>query len=103
MASLPQPSSGLSTDWQEHGLCRATDSAVFFAPPHFEHKPEREAREAKAKAICVECPVRTQCLEWALAIREPHGVWGGLSETERRQILMGKRRHPFAGTASRAS
>jgi WhiB family transcriptional regulator, redox-sensing transcriptional regulator len=92
MAPLPQLSAALSTGWQQHGLCRACDSAVFFPPAHFEHKPEREAREAKAKAICMRCPVRAECLEWALSVREPHGVWGGHSESERKQILLGKRK-----------
>ncbi|CAN5406950.1 WhiB family transcriptional regulator [soil metagenome] len=91
MATLPLLSATPSTDWQHHGLCRATDAAVFFPPGHFEHKPEREAREAEAKAICSGCPVRITCLDWALATREPYGVWGGYSETERRQVLLGKR------------
>jgi WhiB family transcriptional regulator, redox-sensing transcriptional regulator len=91
MATLPLLSAGMETDWQQHGLCRASDGPVFFPPAHFEHKPEREAREAKAKAVCAGCPVRLQCLEWALATREPYGVWGGCSEGERKQILLGKR------------
>jgi WhiB family redox-sensing transcriptional regulator len=91
MAALAQLDGAQGTDWQRQGLCRATDSTVFFPPAHFEHKPEREAREAKAKAICTGCPVRSQCLEWALAVRESHGVWGGASESERKQILAGKR------------
>jgi WhiB family redox-sensing transcriptional regulator len=92
MATLPLLVGAPSIQWQERGLCRADDGAVFFPPAHFEHKPERTAREAKAKAICFRCPVRLECLDWALATREPHGVWGGYSETERRQILAGKRR-----------
>ncbi len=64
---------------------------MFFPPAHFERKPEREAREARAKTICARCPVREECLSWALAIREPHGVWGGRSESERKQLLLGKR------------
>jgi WhiB family transcriptional regulator, redox-sensing transcriptional regulator len=92
MASLSHLQHALPTDWQQHGLCRASDATVFFPPVHFEHKPEREAREAKAKAICARCPVRVQCLDWALATREPHGVWGGYSESERKQILMGRRK-----------
>ncbi|MGH8898546.1 MAG: WhiB family transcriptional regulator [Egibacteraceae bacterium] len=92
MATLPLLARAPSTDWQEHGLCRARDASVFFPPAHFEHKPERVAREAKAKAICARCPVRTECLDWALATKEPHGVWGGYSESERRQIRIGKRR-----------
>jgi WhiB family transcriptional regulator, redox-sensing transcriptional regulator len=91
MATLPLLAVSMETEWQRHGLCRAADGSVFFPPMHFEHKPEREAREARAKAICVGCPVRVQCLEWALATREPHGVWGGRSELERKQILLGKR------------
>ena len=90
MAPLAQLGIARSTDWQQDGLCRAGDATVFFPPMHFEHKPEREAREAKAKAICADCPVRLPCLEWALEIREPHGVWGGYSELERKQILLGK-------------
>lgn len=92
MASLSHLDHALPTDWQQHGLCRVEDATVFFPPGHFEHKPEREAREAKAKAICARCPVRAQCLDWALTTREPHGVWGGLSESDRKQVLMGRRR-----------
>ncbi|HWB70578.1 MAG TPA: WhiB family transcriptional regulator [Egibacteraceae bacterium] len=89
---MPQLDAAPSTAWQEDGLCRTADASVFFPPAHFEHKPEREEREAKAKAICGRCPVRARCLAWALAVREPHGVWGGHSERERRQILLGRRR-----------
>ena len=92
MATLPLLAGAPNTDWQELGLCRATDAGVFFPPAHFEHKPERVAREAKAKAICARCPVRLACLDWALTTREPHGVWGGYAESERKQILMGKRK-----------
>ena len=58
-----------------------------FAPAYFERREEKAAREVKAKAICTECPVREPCLEYALRIREPHGIWGGLNEYERRQRL----------------
>jgi WhiB family redox-sensing transcriptional regulator len=92
MTQLLQLTAAPSTEWQQQGLCRSVDATVFFPPAHFEHKPEREAREAKAKAICVDCPVRSACLDWALRVREPHGVWGGYSESERKQILHGKRR-----------
>lgn len=90
MATMPLLSVAPSTDWQARGLCRDTDGDLFFPPAHFEHKPEREARERQAKAICAQCPVRRECLDWALATREPHGVWGGHSELERKQILAGK-------------
>ena len=44
-------------------------------------------REAQAKAICRECPVQPECLDYALGIREPHGIWGGLTEAERRLLI----------------
>ena len=72
-------------EWQLHGACRGTDSAVFFAPTG-ESRRNRRKREIAAKTVCMSCPVRTACLRHALAIREPYGVWGGLSETERRAL-----------------
>ncbi|MGI9018892.1 MAG: WhiB family transcriptional regulator [Euzebya sp.] len=90
MATLPLLAAAPSTSWQTHGLCRDIDSAIFFPPAQFEHKPDRESREKRAKAICVECPVRSECLEWALSTREPNGVWGGYAEGERKQMLPGK-------------
>ena len=44
------------------------------------------AREARAKEICATCTVRGACLEYAIRIREPHGIWGGLNEIERKQL-----------------
>jgi len=72
--------------WQHRGACRGPHSTVFFPPPQFERKQERAAREARAKEICSDCPVVRDCLDYALSIREPHGVWGGLTEAERRQL-----------------
>ncbi len=73
--------------WQVKAACRGPHATVFFPPPHFERKDEREAREKAAKAICATCPVRQPCLDYALRIREPHGIWGGLNEAERRHLL----------------
>jgi WhiB family transcriptional regulator, redox-sensing transcriptional regulator len=73
--------------WQVKAACRGPQSSVFFPPSHFERKDEKESREARAKAICGSCPVRRPCLDYALRIREPHGIWGGLSEVERKQVL----------------
>ena len=77
----------IDQDWQQRAACRGPHSAVFFPPSHFERKDEREEREAEAKAICATCAVRAPCLEYALRIREPHGIWGGLNEQERKQLL----------------
>ena len=94
MATLPLLSAAPATKWQSFGACRDADVDVFFPPSHFEHKPEREARESRAKAICMTCTVRAECLDWALSVREPHGVWGGLSESERKQLLVDRAGRP---------
>ena len=73
--------------WQFRAACRGEDASLFFAPSSFERKEDKDRREVGAKAICARCPVRADCLEYALRIREPHGVWGGLNEIERRVLL----------------
>lgn len=75
--------------WQVKAACRGPQAAVFFPPTTFERKDEKEEREARAKAICGTCPVRKPCLEYAIRIREPHGIWGGLNELERKHHLRG--------------
>ena len=77
----------MDRSWQLKGLCRGNHSYLFFPPSTAERKEERERREDKAKAICGVCPVKGDCLEFALEIREPYGIWGALTETERRQVL----------------
>lgn len=84
------PADGAS-GWQFDAACRGEDSALFFAPGYFERREEKAARELRAKAICAVCPVRDECLEFALAARESHGVWGGLNEQERRHVLRQRR------------
>ena len=81
-----------STGWQQRAACRGDDSVFFFAPSHFEKRAEKNAREAVAKALCVRCPVREPCLEFALHTRDPHGVWGGMNEMERRALLRARAR-----------
>jgi WhiB family redox-sensing transcriptional regulator len=73
--------------WWVDAACRGTDASYFFAPSYFERRAEKLAREAVAKAICGRCPVRENCLEYALQTHDPHGVWGGLNEMERRSVL----------------
>jgi len=80
----------LDRDWQADGLCRGNHSHLFFPPSTLERKDERENREMKAKAICSVCQVQQECHDYAVAIREPYGIWGGLTEVERRQILANK-------------
>lgn len=73
--------------WQLKAACRGPQAAVFFPPPTFERKDEKVEREVRAKAICAQCAVRQPCLDYALKIREPHGIWGGLNEAERRPLM----------------
>ncbi|MFQ5948450.1 MAG: WhiB family transcriptional regulator, partial [Acidimicrobiia bacterium] len=77
----------LDRSWQLQALCRGNHSYLFFPPSTVERKEERERREQKAKAICAVCPVKPECLEFAVQIREPYGIWGGLTENERRQLI----------------
>lgn len=73
--------------WQLRAACRGPQAVVFFPPSYVERKDERNGREREAKSICRSCSVRPDCLEYALRIREPHGIWGGLNESERKQVL----------------
>ena len=78
------------TTWRVAALCRGDDAAYFFAPNHMERKEEKDRREAKARALCARCPVHQMCLDHALTVGEPHGIWGGLNELQRRRLLRRK-------------
>lgn len=69
--------------WMAEGLCR------YYAPGSF--FPSDGVGVDKARKICAECPVKAECLEYALVNRIEHGVWGGCSERERRRILKRRR------------
>jgi WhiB family transcriptional regulator, redox-sensing transcriptional regulator len=73
--------------WQAKAACRGPQATVFFPPSNFERKDEKLDRERRAKAICATCAVKKPCLGYALRIREPHGIWGGLNENERKRLL----------------
>jgi WhiB family redox-sensing transcriptional regulator len=73
-------------EWQRRGACRGRDSAQFFHPDG-ERGSSRIRRELAAKAVCRSCPVRAECAAHSLSTREPYGVWGGFTETERLQLL----------------
>lgn len=87
---LPVPVTDI-WDWQMQGACRGMDSASFFHPEG-ERGPARANREARAKEVCAGCPVLQQCRRHALAAHEPYGVWGGLSESERDDLIRGRDR-----------
>lgn len=87
VAEQPDEMWNVAEGWQHQAACRGQDAAYFFAPSYFERRDQKNAREAVAKSFCARCPVRLECLEYALDAREPHGVWGGLNEMERRRLL----------------
>jgi WhiB family redox-sensing transcriptional regulator len=64
--------------WQERALCAQTDPEAFF--------PEKGGSTREAKRVCMSCEVRAECLDYALAKDERFGIWGGLSERERRRV-----------------
>ncbi|HEY4333288.1 MAG TPA: WhiB family transcriptional regulator [Ilumatobacteraceae bacterium] len=72
--------------WQQQATCRGDHAGSFYPPSHFERKDLRLARERLAKSICSQCPVRQACLGYAMRTAEPHGIWGGLNELERREL-----------------
>jgi len=72
---------GVDDQWQEKALCAQTDPEAFF--------PEKGGSTREAKRICLGCEVRDACLEYALAHDERFGIWGGLSERERRRLKRG--------------
>lgn len=83
--SLPVPRIE-NWDWQHSGACRDLDTEIFFHPEG-ERGATRKRRAAEAKRICALCPVRSTCAEHALMVREPYGIWGGMTEEERRSYL----------------
>jgi WhiB family redox-sensing transcriptional regulator len=71
-------------DWQRGAACRGMDTNLFF-PAAGERGQDREAREQAARRVCARCPVRRPCAQFALRAHEQYGVWGGLTEEDRRK------------------
>ena len=77
--------------WQRAAACRGPHAqAIFYPPTRSERKDEKASRERQAKEICQSCSVAGDCLEYAVTSREQHGIWGGLTEVERRIYLPAK-------------
>uniref|UniRef100_UPI000CEBDC03 WhiB family transcriptional regulator n=1 Tax=Blastococcus atacamensis TaxID=2070508 RepID=UPI000CEBDC03 len=74
----PEAVPATGEEWRLDALCAETDPEAFF--------PEKGGSTRDAKRVCTGCPVRAQCLEFALANDERFGIWGGLSERERRRV-----------------
>lgn len=73
--------------WQDRAACKGMDPILFFGPENPESVKEKRDREDAAKVICHTCPVKHDCLEYALEAREAYGIWGGLTELERKALL----------------
>ncbi|PQM46744.1 Transcriptional regulator WhiB2 [Mycobacterium talmoniae] len=80
-AEVFDPAPATPDQWQDRALCAQTDPEAFF--------PEKGGSTREAKKICLGCEVRSECLEYALAHDERFGIWGGLSERERRRLKRG--------------
>lgn len=74
----------MNATWRQHAACRGLDPEIFY--------PATDEDADEAKAVCDQCPVRGLCLEHALARRERDGVWGGMTERERRRIIRQRRK-----------
>lgn len=82
-ATLGPKEEPMDTEWMAEGKCKDLAPTIFF--------PSDGTGVQAAQRICATCPVADQCLEYALAERVDHGVWGGKSERERRRILRRRR------------
>lgn len=70
--------------WREEAACLPFPAILFFGQDDNEPPADRRAREDQAKLICETCGVRVECLEYAIAAKEQYGIWGGLTELERK-------------------
>lgn len=89
ISRLPGPVADL-WEWQMDGACRSEETTLFFHPEG-ERGPARRNRDAAAIAVCTSCPVLQQCRSHALSVREPYGVWGGLTEDDRETLYSSRR------------
>lgn len=78
--------SQLDWEWQYEAACQGMPTDLFFYSDR-ERGPRRRKREQYAKRICASCPVINQCREQSLRFAEPYGIWGGLTEEERFNLL----------------
>jgi WhiB family transcriptional regulator, redox-sensing transcriptional regulator len=82
-----------SWEWQFSAACKDLPSETFFHPDG-ERGPSRKNRIKNAKTICASCPVIKECLDHALNVQEPFGIWGGKSEEERAELLSTRKYNP---------
>ena len=94
MPRIPRPNDHLTLPrphhWSDDAACAGEDTATFF--PVGKGGVPASVDAAYAKSFCIRCPVRSDCLAHALTCREDYGVWGGLDEDERAELLRQARR-----------
>ena len=74
-------------EWREQAACLPLPGLLFFGMEENETPMEKRVREEQAKSICATCGVRSECLTYALATKEPYGIWGGMNELERKSLV----------------
>ena len=72
--------------WRRQAVCVGKPSELFFPPSADSPPPVAAWSPEPAQAVCAACPVRRDCLEWAVATRQPDGVWGGVEPGELRRL-----------------
>ncbi len=79
--------------WQDEAACKGMDAEIFYPNTDGKDADEQATDALEAKLVCFACPVRTECLAAAMSSSPPeaHGVWGGLTEAERRRIIRKQR------------
>lgn len=90
LSRLPMPLSS-NYEWCHRGACAQGNPHLFFHPEG-ERGPARARRDEAAVAVCSGCPVIDACRQHGLSVQEPYGVWGGLTESDRRAIVARRRR-----------
>lgn len=85
VARLPAPRME-NWQWQTSAACRGMSDSDFFSPERERGQAKRN-REAAAKTVCRSCPVIENCLDWALTVQEPYGIWGGLNADQRAELI----------------
>ncbi len=88
-SSVPEPGPGFLGPWSERAICPGEDPDLFF--------PSRGDPGTRAKQICANCPVRLDCLKYAIEADE-FGIWGGLDQQERRNLLRKRKKRESSAT-----
>lgn len=81
--------------WKDDAACNGIDPDLFFSS---DDKAQRRALE-----LCKACPVREECLRWAVEHREMYGIWGGMEESDRRSLIRERRRQREADRTAEAA